>query len=71
MKPPVLFGGILILVGILVLIFQGIPFTKKNTADLGPVHLEEKHQETLPISPILGTVSLAAGIFLVVLGSRK
>ncbi len=71
MKPPVLLGGILILVGVLVLIFQGIPFTKKNTADLGPVHLEENHQETLPVSPILGTVSLAAGIFLVVLGSRK
>ncbi len=71
MKPPVLFGGILILIGILVLVFQGVPFTKKNTADLGPVHLEEKHQETLPVSPILGTVSVAAGIALVVLGSRR
>ena len=71
MKPPVILGAILIVVGILVLIFQGIPFTKKNTADIGPLKLEEKHQETYPVSPILGVVSLGAGIFLVVLGSRK
>ena len=71
MKPQVLIGAVLILVGVLVLIFQGIPFTKKNTADIGPLKLEEKHQETVPVSPILGAVSLAGGIFLVVLGSRK
>ena len=71
MKPQVLIGAILILVGVLVLIFQGIPFTKKNTADIGPVRLEEKHQETVAVSPILGAVSLGAGIFLVVLGNRK
>ncbi len=71
MKPPVLIGAVLILVGILVLVFQGIPFTKKNTADIGPVKLEEKHQETVAVSPIIGAVSLGAGIFLVVLGSRK
>ncbi len=71
MKPPVIFGAILILVGVLVLIFQGIPFTKKNALDVGPIHAEEKHQETYPVSPILGVVSLGAGIFLVVLGSRK
>ncbi len=71
MKPQSIIGSILIVVGILILIFQGIPFTKTNTADIGPVKLEEKHQETTPISPIIGAVSLAGGIFLVVLGSRK
>lgn len=71
MKPLALFGGILIGVGILILIFQGIPFTKKNALDVGPIHAEEKHQETVPVSPVLGAVSLGAGIFLVVLGSRK
>lgn len=71
MKPPVILGAILILIGVLILIFQGIPFTKKNTADIGPLKLEEKHQETVPVSPILGAVSLGAGIFLVVLGNRK
>ena len=71
MKPTALLGGILILVGILILIFQGIPFTKKNTADIGPLKLEEKHQDTVPVSPVVGAVSLGAGIFLVVLGNRR
>ena len=71
MKPQAIVGILLIIVGILMLIFQGIPFTKKNTADIGPLKLEEKHQETLPVSPIIGAVSLAGGIFLVVLGTRK
>jgi hypothetical protein len=71
MKPPAIIGLILIVLGIVLLIFQGIPFTKKSTADLGPVRLEEKHQETMPVSPIVGALSLAGGIFLVVLGSRK
>ena len=71
MKPQAIIGFILIVAGILILVFQGIPFTKKNTADIGPLKLEEKHQETVPVSPIIGAVSLAGGIFLVVLGSRK
>lgn len=71
MKPQSIIGLILIVVGILILIFQGIPFMKKNTANIGPLKLEEKHQETVPVSPMIGAVSLAGGIFLVVLGSRK
>ena len=71
MKPQAILGLILIVAGILILVYQGIPFTKKNTAEIGPVKLEEKHTETEHISPIIGAVSVAGGIFLVVLGSRK
>ncbi len=71
MKPQVTVGLLLIAVGILILVFQGIPFTKKNTADLGPLKLEEKHDEVVPIPSMIGAVSLAGGIFLVVLGSRR
>ena len=71
MKPPAVIGLILIVVGILILVFGGIPFTKKNTAEIGPVKLEEQHQETVPVPQIIGALSLAGGIFLVVLGSRK
>ncbi len=71
MKPPAILGLILIVVGILILVFGGIPFTKKNSAEIGPLKVEEQHQETVPVPQIIGALSLAGGIFLVVLGSRR
>ncbi len=71
MKPSAIIGLVLIVVGILILVFGGISFTKKNTAKIGPLELEEKHQEVVPIPQIIGALSLAGGIFLVVLGSRR
>ena len=71
MKPPTVIGLILVVVAILILIFGGIPFTRKNSAEIGPLKLEEQHQETVPVPQIIGALSLAGGIFLVVLGSRR
>ena len=63
-------GLILIVIGILILVFGGIPLTKKNTAEIDPVRLEKQDQETVPVLQIIGAVSLTGGIFLGVLGSR-
>ena len=71
MKPPTVIGLILVVVAILILIFGGIPLTRKNSAEIGPLKLEEQHQETVPVPQIIGALSLAGGIFLVVLGSRR
>ena len=70
-KPSTVIGLVLIVIGILILVFGGISFTKKNTAEIGPLKLEEQHQEVVPVPQMIGALSLAGGIFLVVLGSRK
>ena len=73
MKPHAVLGLILIIVGILILVFQGTLFATQNTAVPGAVKSGEKdpNPETVPVPQIIGAVSVAGGIFLVVLGSRK
>jgi hypothetical protein len=39
--------------------------------DAGPIQISHKTQDTLPISPILSTISLIAGVGLVVVGARS
>lgn len=72
MKPQVLIGIILIILGVLIFAYQGITYTRRTqVAKIGPVEVTGEKTETLPISPLVGTLATAGGIFLVVLGSRK
>lgn len=49
----------------------GVSFThQKKDIDVGPVQLSHKETNTVPISPILTTISLIAGVGLVVVGVR-
>jgi UDP-N-acetylmuramyl pentapeptide phosphotransferase/UDP-N-acetylglucosamine-1-phosphate transferase len=70
MKPMVWLGILLIIVGALVLAYQGINYTRqKNVLDVGSVHIATKTHERIPIPPILGGVALVAGVILVVVGA--
>jgi hypothetical protein len=41
----------------------GISFThEKKDVDLGPVQIQHKQKDTLPISPILNTIALIAAL---------
>jgi len=71
MKPATIVGILLIVLGIIGFATGGISFThEKKDVDLGPVQISHKTQDTLPISPILSTISLLAGVGLVVVGAR-
>jgi len=71
MKPSTIIGILLIVLGIIGFATGGISFThEKKDVDLGPVQVSHKTQDTLPISPILSTISLVAGVGLVVVGAR-
>lgn len=71
MKPATIVGILLIVLGIIGFATGGISFThEKKDVDLGPVQISHKTQDTLPISPILSTISLIAGVGLVVVGAR-
>jgi hypothetical protein len=71
MKPLTIVGILLIVLGIIGYATGGISFThEKKDVDLGPVQISHKTQDTLPLSPILSTVSLVAGIAMVVVGAK-
>ena len=72
MKPATVIGILLIILGIIGFAVEGISFThKKKVIDAGPLQVSKDQKETLPISPILSTISLVAGVGLVVVGSKS
>ena len=72
MKPATIIGLLLIIFGIIGYATGGLSFThEKKVVDAGPLQISHKTQDTLPISPILSTISLIAGIGLVVVGARS
>jgi hypothetical protein len=72
MKAASIVGILLIILGIAGFAMGGISFThQKKDVDLGPVQVSHEQKQTLPISPILSTISLIAGAALVVAGARK
>jgi len=72
MKAATVVGILLVVLGIVGFALGGISFThEKKVVDMGPVQLSHKETNTFPISPILSTVSLLAGVGLVVVGVRS
>jgi len=72
MKAATSVGILLIVLGIIGFAVGGISFThQKKDVDVDPVQLSHKETNTVPISPILSTVSLIAGVGLVIVGVRN
>lgn len=72
MKAATIVGIVLIILGIAGFAMGGISFThEKKDVDLGPLQVSHQQKSTLPISPVLSTVALIAGVGLVVVGSKK
>ncbi len=71
MKTSVLLGILLIAVGVIALAYQGITYTRNKTImDVGPLKAQVEEKRTIPLPPVLGAVSLAGGIALLVAGTR-
>jgi hypothetical protein len=71
MKPITIIGILLILLGIVGYATGGLSFThEKKVVDLGSVEISRKTQDTLPLSPIISTISLVAGLGMVVFGRK-
>ena len=66
-----LVGIILIVFGIVALIIGGIRYTKREKViDLGPIEATTEKHETIPLPPVVGIVSVAAGVVLLLLPAR-
>ena len=72
MKSVMLLGILLLVVGGLVLGYQGFTYTtREKVIDLGPVHVTAEKEKTVALPPILGAVALGTGIALLALGARR
>ncbi len=72
MKPLVIIGVILILVGAVILGYRGFTYTKREkVVDVGPIKVTAEKRETVPLSPALGGLAIAGGIVLVLVGAKK
>ena len=65
-------GIVLIVIGMLMLGNQGLTYTTKETVvELGPVQVQSEEKKTIPLPPIIGGITLAGGIVLLLVGSEK
>ena len=72
MKPLMLVGIILIVLGVAALAYRGITYTtQEEVAKIGPLEAKVEREKTIPLPPVLGGLALATGVVLVVLGARK
>jgi len=72
MKTTTIAGIVLILLGVVALMYQGITYTKtEKLLDFGPIHATTETQKTIPLPPVVGGLALVGGIVVLVLGERR
>ena len=72
MKPIMLAGIGLILLGIVGLSYNQITYTsKEKILDIGPIQATAEKEKSIPLPPLLGGLVLVLGIGLVAVGYKK
>ena len=72
MKPIMLVGIVLIVLGAVALGYHGITYTThEKVLKIGPIEATKETEKTIPLPPILGGIALAAGIVLIIMGSKR
>lgn len=60
-------GIVLIVLGLLAMVLPYVSFTRKEKAiDVGPIEVVKEKKESIPISPLVGTIVFVAGVGIVV-----
>jgi hypothetical protein len=71
MKPLVVFGVMLIAIGIAGLVIDNISFTEKKVViDAGPLKVTADQQRTIPIPSIAGVIAIAVGAGMIFFGRK-
>ena len=72
MKITTIIGVILIAIGILTFVYQGISYTtKEKVVAIGPLEMSANKTRTIPLPPIVGSVAIVGGIVLLIVGARQ
>jgi len=72
MKPIAIAGALLLVFGLVALAYQGFTYTTRETVvDLGPLKATADREHRIPLPPVVGGAAVAAGVVLLIVGSRK
>jgi len=72
MKPLVIVGIVLVVLGVVALVYQGFSYTtERQVADLGIAEIRSQDTETIPIPPWVGVVLVAVGVGAILLAKRS
>jgi uncharacterized membrane protein HdeD (DUF308 family) len=72
MRPRLIIGVILIVLGVVALAIGGINYTtKEKVLEIGPLKAEAEKEHTIPLPPLLGAIALIGGIVLIAVGARR
>ena len=65
-------GIILIVVGILMMIFRGVSFTReKEIVDVGPIEINKKEKDSVGWPLYAGAIATVAGVVILVASRKK
>jgi len=72
MKPIMILGIVLIIIGAIALGYHGITYTThEKVLKIGPIEATKETEKTIPLPPVLGGVLLAAGIVIIIMGVKR
>ena len=66
-----IFGILLIIVGVIGLVYPEITFKRTRTIKLGPVSVEEPHKQVFNISSYVSLGIIAGGVVLIYISMKK
>jgi hypothetical protein len=72
MKPIILLGIALAVLGVLALVYQGFSYTRqKDVLDIGQIHATADTREHVPLPPIVGGLALVSAAILIAMGAKQ
>lgn len=72
MRGLIALGIVLLFVGLAILAWPSIPYTsREEVVDIGPIEVETETQEYAYVPPLVGIVTAACGVALIVMGRRR
>lgn len=72
MKPLMIFGIALIILGVVALSYQRITYTsEEKIAEIGPLKATAEREKSIPLPPVLGGLALVAGAVMAIAGYRS
>ena len=71
MKPIMIIGLILVILGVLALGYQGVAYftTRDTVAKVGPIEVQADREHAIPLAPIVSGIALVGGIALLIIGA--
>lgn len=63
-------GTLLVILGVVTLVFGGIPYNEKHDVEFGPIKMDVRERRTVTIPRIAGAAAVVAGAALFAFGKR-